>query len=182
MHFLLILLITATLALATPDNHNGHCGTYASNIEGLTQAGYKTGWILDGKNWTALPEVFAQDLYYDSSELGDYGGVSHGIDEARKALQAASQDTRTERMVTNLWLKEMVGPGKARVLTQITLSHWHDKALEDIKKTYRIYYMCDDIWIREGGEWKMWKSYVHNMGPGVEAPYFGKGNPLLQQY
>lgn len=115
-----LFLAVASLASAT-DQHKSQCGTYVSAIEGLTQAGYKAGWIIDGKNWDALPEVFTQDVFYDSTELGEYGGQSKGMDETRSALIAASKDSKTERIVTNLWLKEMVAPGKARVLTQWVL-------------------------------------------------------------
>lgn len=60
------------------------------------------------------------------------------------------------------------------IYPSITYSHWDETALGDIKKTYRIYYSCDDVWVLEGGKWKMSTSYVINMGPRVEMPYFGK--------
>jgi hypothetical protein len=53
----------------------------------------------------------------------------------------------------------------------ITWSHWDPAALEDIQKTFRFYYQCDDIWVCQGGGWSLKYSVVKNMGPGVEAPY-----------
>jgi hypothetical protein len=58
----------------------------------------------------------------------------------------------------------------------ITWSHWVDGALDDIHKTFRIFYRCDDIWVLQDGAWKMQYSKVFNMGYGAEAPYYGKKN------
>jgi hypothetical protein len=44
-------------------------------------------------------------------------------------------------------------------------------ALDDIQKTFRFYYQCDDIWVCQNGGWSLKYSVVKNMGPGVEAPY-----------
>jgi hypothetical protein len=54
------------------------------------------------------------------------------------------------------------------------LSHWVESALDDPTKTFRIFYYCDDIWVLQGGAWKMQYSKVYNMGYGVEAPYYSK--------
>lgn len=61
------------------------------------------------------------------------------------------------------------------MIFSITWSRWDENALDDIKKTFRIWYKCDDIWVLQDGAWKMKYSLVENMGPRVEAPYFGKG-------
>ncbi|EME80223.1 uncharacterized protein MYCFIDRAFT_156019 [Pseudocercospora fijiensis CIRAD86] len=146
---------------------------YASAVEGLTQAGYKASWTIDSKNWTALGEVMTKDIYYDSSSLGAYGGKSVGLDEVTAAISAAGKNAKTEHLVTNLYVKELQTPTKARVITYITWSHWVESALKDITKTFRIYYMCDDIWVIQDGAWKMQHSIVQNMGYKAEAPYFG---------
>ena len=60
---------------------------------------------------------------------------------------------------------------KADEYCSITWSHWDSAALDDIQKTFRFYYQCDDIWVCQNGGWAMKYSVVKNMGPGVEAPY-----------
>ncbi|KXS93495.1 hypothetical protein AC579_2225 [Pseudocercospora musae] len=59
-------------------------------------------------------------------------------------------------------------------MQDITWSHWVESALEDITKTFRIYYMCDDISVIQDGVWKMQHSIVQNMGYKAEAPYFSQ--------
>ena len=60
---------------------------------------------------------------------------------------------------------------RTNIVCSITLSHWNKDALDDITKTFRIYYNCDDIWVCEDSAWKMKNSIVANMGNGVESPY-----------
>ncbi|GIZ41364.1 hypothetical protein CKM354_000467000 [Cercospora kikuchii] len=166
--FLPFLLISST-ALAQY-GQNSACPP-GSAIEGLTQAGYKTAWTIDSKNWTRLNEVFTQDVYYDSTALGQYGGKTEGIEQTREALQKAGEGAKTSHVVTNLYVEEMMGPEKARVITYITVTHWDLEALDDINKTFRVQYYCDDIWVCEDHAWKMQHSVVTNLGVGVEAPY-----------
>jgi hypothetical protein len=112
--FLPFLLISST-ALAQY-GQNSACPP-GSAIEGLTQAGYKTAWTIDSKNWTRLNEVFTQDVYYDSTALGQYGGKTEGIEQTREALEKAGEGAKTSHVVTNLYVEEMMGPEKARVIT-----------------------------------------------------------------
>jgi hypothetical protein len=56
-------------------------------------------------------------------------------------------------------------------ICSITWSHWDSAALDDIRKTFRFYYQCTDIWVCQGGGWALKYSVVKNMGPGVEGIY-----------
>ncbi|EAT78951.1 hypothetical protein HBI56_164360 [Parastagonospora nodorum] len=149
------------------------CGNFASPIEGLTQGGYRLAHSIDSKNYTLLNQAFTDDVYYDSSALAPYGGVAKGKQAAIAAIKAAyySEGVKMEHLVTNLFVLEMQSAERARVVTDITWSHWDPAALEDIQKTFRFYYQCDDIWVCQGGGWSLKYSVVKNMGPGVEAPY-----------
>jgi hypothetical protein len=57
------------------------------------------------------------------------------------------------------------------MVCSITVTHWDLEALDDINKTFRVQYYCDDIWVCEDYAWKMQHSVVTNLGVGVEAPY-----------
>lgn len=112
-HLLLSLILSTLLtplALAAPTPSS-------SAIEGLTQAGYKASWLIDSQNYTAFGEVFTQDVVYDSTDLGPYGGKSTGLAQTKAAIQAAGKGARTSHLVTNLLVTEMVSPKKARVNT-----------------------------------------------------------------
>ncbi|KAM3424125.1 hypothetical protein BST61_g11329 [Cercospora zeina] len=178
MHFprhltaLLPLLLLSGPAVAQTGQPNA-CPP-GSAIEGLTQAGYKAAWTIDTQNWTRLNEVFTQDIYYDSTDLGQYGGRTEGIEETRQALERAGEGAITSHVVTNLRVEEMESPEKATVITYIQYTHWHPDALDDIAKTFRVQYYCKDIWVCQDQAWKMQRSVVTNMGPGAEAPY----NPI----
>lgn len=91
--------------------------TARSPIEGLTQAGYKSAYLIDTKNYAALGEVMTKDIDYDSSSLGAYGGKAVGLDHVQSALQAAIGKSKVEHLVTNLYVKEFITPTKARVIT-----------------------------------------------------------------
>ncbi|KAF2208905.1 hypothetical protein CERZMDRAFT_3513, partial [Cercospora zeae-maydis SCOH1-5] len=142
-----------------------------SAVEGLTQAGYKLAWVIDTQNWTRLNEFFTQDVYYDSTDLGQYGGRSEGIEETRQALEQAGERAMTSHVVTNLHVEEMQSAEKARVITYIQYTHWDPEALNDPKRTFRIQYYCDDIWVCQDSAWKMQRSTVTNLGAGAEMPY-----------
>ena len=112
--FSLFILASFCLPLA-------HCSSTkscpGSAIEGLTQAGYKAAWTIDSKNYTAFNEVFTQDIHYDSSALGAYGGITDGIENTTAAIQAAGMDAKVQHLVTNLYVKEMLDANTARVIT-----------------------------------------------------------------
>lgn len=86
-----------------------------SAVEGLSQAFYKTAYLIDTKNYTALDEVMTDNVVYDSSSLGEYGGTSYGLDQVRAALEAAAGDAKVEHLVTNPYLRELITPNKAHV-------------------------------------------------------------------
>jgi len=86
---------------------------------------------------------------------------------------------KTEHAVGNVYVKDMLSPTKARVLSLTTLSVWDPKALGDIKKTFRQHTRAEDIWVCEEGVWKKQYSFVELMGPGIEMPVFGKGNSTV---
>ncbi|PPJ56933.1 hypothetical protein CBER1_02248 [Cercospora berteroae] len=113
---LLPSFLLSSIALAQY-GQNSACAP-GSASEGLTQAGYKTAWTIDSQNWTRLNEVFTQDVYYDSTALGQYGGKTEGIEQTREALQKAGEGAKTSHVVTNLYVEEMMGPEKAKVITQ----------------------------------------------------------------
>ncbi|KAK5693975.1 hypothetical protein LTR97_009593 [Elasticomyces elasticus] len=164
-----VALLPFANSLAT--QHPKSSDVTASTYNALIQAGYKTAYTLDTKNYEALGEVMTTDVVYDSTALGKYGGRSVGLDEVKTSVAAAFGDDLVEHIVTNIYIMELQTPTKAKVVTYITYSHWDPDALSDITKTYRIWYKCDDIWVLQDGDWKMQYSYVTNMGPGVEAPY-----------
>jgi hypothetical protein len=56
----------------------------------------------------------------------------------------------------------------------IVWSRWDPDALDDPKKTFRIYERCDDVFVVDDGSWKLKYSLVTNLGPRVESPYFGE--------
>jgi hypothetical protein len=59
-------------------------------------------------------------------------------------------------------------------IKSMAYSHWVENALDDPAKTWRVYYRCDDIWILQGGTWKLQSSKTYNMGFGTEAMFYGK--------
>ena len=73
-------------------------------------------------------------------------------------------------------MRQALGACTDPFLASITWSHWVEGALDDIHKTFRIFYRCDDIWVLQDGAWKMQYSKVYNMGYGAEAPYYDKQN------
>ena len=89
----------------------------SSAIEALTQAGYKTAWLIDSQNYTAFNEVMTKDVVYDSTDLGAYGGKTIGLDETVAAIKGAGNGARTSHLVTNLLVLDMISPKKARVNT-----------------------------------------------------------------
>ncbi|THV93572.1 hypothetical protein D6D25_09397 [Aureobasidium pullulans] len=171
--FALGVLSLASAALASPWVTNSGPTT---PFEALISAEYKTAWLIDSQNYTALGEVFTDDIIYDSTDLGAYGGRAEGLEAAASALRALGNGARVSHLVTNTLVLDAITPKKWRVLTYITWSHWVDGALDDITKTWRIFYRCDDIWVIQDGVWKLQYSKVLNMGYGAEAPYYGEKN------
>ena len=64
--------------------------------------------------------------------------------------------------------------GEANTCDSIVWSRWDPEALDDPKRTFRIYERCDDVFVVDDGSWKLKYSLVTNLGPRVESPYFGE--------
>jgi hypothetical protein len=110
--FTFSILGLASIAAAHSAAHSS-----SSAIEALTQAGYKAAWLIDSQNYSAFDEVMTQDVVYDSTDLGPYGGETNGLEETTAAIRSAGDGARTSHLVTNLLLLEMINPKKARVNT-----------------------------------------------------------------
>lgn len=89
----------------------------SSTTEAITRAAYRTAYFIDTKNYNSLNEVWTKDIVYDSTDLGQYGGKSTGLEQAAAAAQRSTQDVRTSALVTNLFVLDMITPKKARVNT-----------------------------------------------------------------
>jgi hypothetical protein len=118
----LSLLLSAVLGMGLSSafptaSAPAQCGPL-STIDGLVQGGYRLAYALDSKNYTLLGQVFTDDVVYDSSALGPYGGVSKGKKAAIAAVQAANTNAMMEHLVTNLYVLEMQSPTQARVVTE----------------------------------------------------------------
>jgi hypothetical protein len=107
----------SVLALAFTATANHFSPSSSSAVQALTQAGYKAAWLIDSKNYTAFHEVFTEDIVYDSTELGAYGGETSGIEETTAAIKSAGDGAKTSHLVTNLLVLDMINPKKARVNT-----------------------------------------------------------------
>ena len=105
------------LALASSTVANPHPTNSGSAIEALTQAGYKTAWLIDSQNYTAFSEVMTKDVVYDSTDLGAYGGKTNGLEETVATIKGAGNGAKTSHLVTNLLVLDMISPKKARVNT-----------------------------------------------------------------
>jgi hypothetical protein len=113
----LLTFTLSILALASTVLSNPVSASSISAIEGLTQAGYKTAWLIDSKNYTAFDEVFTKDIVYDSTDLGAYGGKTSGLEQTTAAIKGAGNGAKTSHLVTNLLVLDMISPKKARVNT-----------------------------------------------------------------
>jgi hypothetical protein len=89
----------------------------ASIISALTQAGYKTAWLIDDQNNAAFNDVMDPDIVYDSTDLGPYGGRTSGLEQTTAAIKGAGNGARTSRLVTNLLVLDVMTPEKAKVNT-----------------------------------------------------------------
>ena len=107
----------SVLALASSIVANPHPTNSGSATEALTQAGFKTAWLIDSQNYTAFSEVMSKDVVYDSTDLGAYGGKTNGLEETIAAIKGAGNGARTSHLVTNLLVLDMISPKKARVNT-----------------------------------------------------------------
>jgi hypothetical protein len=112
--FTLSILALATTAAANPHTISP---SSSSAIEALTQAGYKAAWLIDSKNYIAFNGVFTQDVVYDSTDLGVYGGKTSGLEQTTAAIKSAGNGAKTSHLVTNLLLLDMISPKEARVNT-----------------------------------------------------------------
>jgi hypothetical protein len=110
-------LALSILVLASSTVANLHPTNSGSAIEALTQAGYKTAWLIDSQNYTAFGEVMTKDVVYDNTDLGAYGGKTNGLEETVAAIKTAGNGARTSHLVTNLLVLDMISPKKARVNT-----------------------------------------------------------------
>ena len=70
--------VFALVNIATASSPSPNSG---SAIEALTQAGYKTAWLIDSQNYSASGEVMTKDVVYDSTDLGAYGGKTNGLEQ-----------------------------------------------------------------------------------------------------
>lgn len=113
----LLTFTLSVLALASTAVSNPVSASSISAIEGLTQAGYRTAWLIDSKNYTAFDEVFTKDIVYDSTDLGAYGGKTSGLEQTTAAIKGAGNGAKTSHLVTNLLVLDMISPKKARVNT-----------------------------------------------------------------
>jgi hypothetical protein len=122
MHLSLFLTTSLSLSLASLPwaVAASKCGSFASPIEGLTQGNYRLAHAIDSNNYTLLNQAFTDDVYYDSSALAPYGGVSKGKQEAIGAIQAAyySDGVKMEHLVTNVFVLDIQSPDWARVITE----------------------------------------------------------------
>lgn len=110
-------LALSILALASSTVANPPSTNSGSAIEALTQAGYKTAWLIDSQNYTAFNEVMTKDIVYDSTDLGPYGGKSSGLEQTVAAIRGAGNGAKTSHLVTNLLVLDFITPKKARVNT-----------------------------------------------------------------
>jgi hypothetical protein len=110
--FALGILALAGSAVANPPSTNS-----GSAVEALTQAGYRTAWLIDSQNYSAFAEVMTKDVVYDSTDLGAYGGKTDGLEQTVAAIKGAGNGARTSHLVTNLLVLDMITPKKARVNT-----------------------------------------------------------------
>jgi hypothetical protein len=108
----LSMLAAASSVVAKPSPSSS-----SSAIEALTQAGYKTAWLIDSQNYSAFNEVMTKDIVYDSTDLGAYGGRTNGLEETVAAIKGAGSGARTSHLVTSLLVLDMITPEKARVNT-----------------------------------------------------------------
>jgi hypothetical protein len=58
-----------------------------------------------------------EDVVYDSTDLGAYGGKTNGLEETIAAIKGAGSGARTSHLVTNLLVLDMITTEKARVNT-----------------------------------------------------------------
>lgn len=110
--FTLGIIALANIATASSPSPNS-----GSAIGALTQAGYKTAWLIDSQNYSAFGEVMTKDVVYDSTDLGAYGGKTNGLEQTVAAIKSAGNGARTSHLVINLLVLDMITPKKARVNT-----------------------------------------------------------------
>lgn len=115
------LLLTAALSCLSPVTAAPAGGPRGPEIvqstyDAIVQAGYKTAYLLDSKDYEALGEVMTDDVVYDSTALGAYGGKAVGLDQVKSAVEHAFGGAYVEHIVTNLYIKEF-RKTEARVIT-----------------------------------------------------------------
>ncbi|KAF2665934.1 hypothetical protein BT63DRAFT_44493 [Microthyrium microscopicum] len=136
-------------------------------FEAIHQAENDLALILDTKDWNSISRRVTQDVVYDSTALGQFGGLSNGIDQFIVNAKAAFGNALVAHHVTNGFIV-FTSPSSANVTTYITWSQWDPHALEDYSKTFRVFEKCQDVFVLQNGLWKLHYSKVTNLAPKVE--------------
>lgn len=89
----------------------------SSITEAISRSAYKSALLISSKNYDALSEVWTKDIQFDSSDLGQYGGKTSGLEQTVAAVKKDGEDAKVSGIVTNLLVLDMINPKKARVNT-----------------------------------------------------------------
>ncbi|KAK8112970.1 hypothetical protein PG984_013496 [Apiospora sp. TS-2023a] len=176
MQFSTVFLTAAAVPLSLASVTSGYATTKPDLYEAIHQRENILAETLDVKDYDRLGESMTQDVVYDSRPLGpDYGGLSVGLEEVKANVRAAFGDAKIAHHVSNAIIVPNKDGNAANVTTYIVWSRWDEKALKDVKKTFRIYERCDDYFVVDNadGNWKLKYSLVTELGPKPELPYFG---------
>lgn len=109
--FLLLALSAKALPPVKDTSSNGWV------IESLSQSEHKLAYLLSTKDYAALDEVMTQDIIYDATDLGEYGGKTEGLTETVAGLRANGEGAKVEAIVSNLLLLDLISPKKAKTST-----------------------------------------------------------------
>lgn len=113
MQILAFVLTALALVFKTTASPVLSCST----TEAIAQSAYKMAFLITTKNYDALSEVWTKDIVYDSSDLGQYGGRTNGLESAIAATRRSGENANSSALVTNLLVLDMITPKKARVNT-----------------------------------------------------------------
>ncbi|KAK7911540.1 hypothetical protein PG985_014021 [Apiospora marii] len=175
MQFTAAFLAAAAVPLSLAAAAAGS-GTAPGLYEAIHQRESILAYTLDIKDYAKLGESMTQDVVYDSRPLGaDYGGLSTGLEQVMDNIRAAFGDAKVAHHVSNAIIVPNKAGNAANVTTYIVYSRWDEAALNDVKKTFRIYERCDDYFVIDSadGNWKLQYSLVSPLAPKPELPYFG---------
>lgn len=87
----------------------------SSTTEAISRSAYKSAFLISTKNYDALSQVWAKDIKFDSSDLGQYGGKTSGLEQTVAAVRESGENAKVSGIVTNLLVLDMITPKKARV-------------------------------------------------------------------